>query len=67
MGFTMKIKIEIVGDGREVLEKEIDWRIPLKWLNPFKFIHPVQPKPESAEEEGSGNERPEGWVHPPFP
>jgi len=64
----MKIKIEIVGDDREVPEKEIDWRIPLKWLTPFRFKHHIQPEPDTAGKgEGEENQRPEGWVHPPFP
>ena len=63
-----KIKIEIVGNDREVPEKEIDWRIPLKWLNPFRFKRKTQPEPEtSSEDEREEKERPEGWVHPPYP
>jgi len=65
---AMKIKIEIIGDDREVPEKEIKWHIPLKWLNPFRFKPKAQLKTETSnEEKGEGNERPEGWVHPPFP
>jgi hypothetical protein len=64
----VKIKIEIVGGDKAVPEKGVGWRIPLKWLNPFRFKHKIQPDPEASnEEKGEENERPEGWVHPPFP
>lgn len=64
----MKIKIEIVGDDREVPQKEVNWHIPLKWLNPFRFKHKIQPELEATNSgEGEESERPEGWVHPPFP
>jgi hypothetical protein len=64
----MRIKIEIVGDDRELPEKEVDWRIPLKWFNPFRFKHKNPPDSETAKkEEGEEIERPDEWVHPPFP
>jgi hypothetical protein len=64
----MKIKIEIVGSDGAMPEKETNWRIPLKWLNPFRFNHKTQPQPETSNEEKvEENGHPDGWVHPPFP
>ena len=64
----MKIKIEIVGSDKAMPEKETNWRTPLKWLNPFRFIHKLRPELEtSMEKERKEIQRPEGWVHPPFP
>ena len=64
----MKIKIEIVGNDKAVPEKEVNWRIPLKWLNPFRFKRKSPPEPETSNEDDREQpERPEGWIHPPFP
>jgi hypothetical protein len=64
----MRIKIEIVGDNKDMPEKEVNWRIPLKWLNPFRFMRKTRPEPDTPKGVGGEeNERPEGWVHPPFP
>jgi hypothetical protein len=64
----MRIKIEIVGDSKDVPEKEVNWRIPLKWLNPFRFRRKTRPGQELPKGvEGDENERSEEWVHPPFP
>ena len=76
----VKIKIEHVGGTEQNEDARSDtyqheaargyrWRIPLKFLNPFRFLK--RPEPDQVviddspvEEE---EEQPEDWIHPPFP
>jgi hypothetical protein len=65
----MKIKIQIVDVSTGEKKKEVSWRIPLKWLNPFRFRKPslpIEDKPR-IEDKKEEDEQPEGWIHPPFP